>query len=95
MNKVLMNAILSMDSYNRGYDAAIIIPTVLNTTQIETATIITDSTTKLGNGVDSAIGFYALAYAYDKDADGVSDKTIISYRGTDHPVTEPKTLRLN
>ncbi len=30
----LMNAILSMDAYNRGYDEGITLSTVLNTTQI-------------------------------------------------------------
>lgn len=65
INKTLMNAILTMDSYNRGYDGAIALNTVLNTTKIGDATIINNSTTAFGNGVDSNIGFYALAYDYE------------------------------
>ncbi|NCC53676.1 MAG: hypothetical protein EOM20_21050, partial [Spartobacteria bacterium] len=90
----LFKAILAMDAYNRGYDASIsTLPT--NTTgsaKIGTATITATSTEELGNGVDSAIGFYALAYGWDSDGDGTADETIIAYRGTDYPVTDEKTV---
>lgn len=106
MNNVLMNAILAMDSYNRGYDAAIDLRPrdafgniVLDTqnnyepmasdkdgVQVGTATIITNSTVKLA-ATDDDIGFYALAYNYNGE-------TVISYRGTDEPVTVPKTVNV-
>jgi hypothetical protein len=82
----LMNAILSMDAYNRGYDAGIdligtavgdaqIIQTTLDgvTVNLDSA-IIRDPNT--GERRDDDIGFYALAYDYNGE-------TVISYRGTD------------
>ncbi len=55
----LMNAVLSMDSYNRGYDAAIKFGNENGTNssdndgvQIGEATISYNSTDVLGNGVD-------------------------------------------
>jgi hypothetical protein len=77
----LTYAILSMDSYNRGYHSGIIFgdnPSTNNysddslTTQIGNATIIANR----GEADAQVIGFYALAY----EINGV---TIISYRGTD------------
>lgn len=78
MNNNLLNAILSMDSYNRGYGQGIILPTVLNVTKIGNVTIVVQSDPTLGNAPSNA-GFYALAY--DTNGDGKGD--IISYRGTD------------
>ncbi|MCG8046596.1 MAG: hypothetical protein N0E48_13305, partial [Candidatus Thiodiazotropha endolucinida] len=76
----LMKAILAMDAYNRGYDASITLPSSIGD-QIGNASITTTSTIALGDGVDSAIGFYALAY--DTNGDGTAN--VISYRGTDYP----------
>ncbi|MGH1404910.1 MAG: hypothetical protein ACRBDL_11795 [Alphaproteobacteria bacterium] len=85
MDFKLFNAILSMDSYNRGYQAGIVfgdnpgtnnyssdIPGV----QIGTAKIV-DNSSAVFEGADDDIGFYALSY----DVGGAG--TIISYRGTD------------
>lgn len=95
MNDALMNAILSMDSYNRGYDAGIdISETDIGEASIKTTIyngqIVDFDSAVLGNVVvngqtvraDSAIGFYALAYSYNGE-------TIISYRGTDSFDADP------
>lgn len=80
MNAALMNAILSMDAYNRGYGQSIILDTnpdgSSTNIQIGNATITTESDIDPGtDGVN--ISFYALAYSYNGE-------TIISYRGTDN-----------
>ncbi len=80
MNSTLYKAILSLDAYNRGYDAGINI----NENSIGNATINTDSFDLglLNEGtqneirVDENASFYAVAYSYNGE-------TIISYRGTD------------
>ena len=79
----LMNAILSMDAYNRGYDASIdlgVRDSNGNFLNIGNANIVDDR----GDAAAETIGFYALAYDYNGD-------TIIAYRGTDYP--EEDTLR--
>ncbi|MEZ5815416.1 MAG: hypothetical protein R3E13_11965 [Alphaproteobacteria bacterium] len=77
----LMNAILAMDAYNRGYDASIELPSAIDgSVSIGKATIIDAK----GDTAAQAIGFYALAYDYD-------GQTIISYRGTDYPKEGQKT----
>ena len=62
----LMKAILSMDAYNRGYGAGIsnLSDATDGSIKIGNATLINTSTEELGTGVDSSIGFYALAYSY-------------------------------
>ncbi len=85
MNTALMNAILSMDAYNRGYDEGIVLSenqigraTIL-TTELDGITVNLDSAVMAdpvtGERLDDDIGFYALAYSYDGG-------TIISFRGT-------------
>jgi len=85
----LFLAILSMDSYNRGYDAGI----VLNGSAIGNAIIETDSEEvfyeegQAPGALSSAaaVGFYASAYTLTADVDTLSAGTIvISYRGTDN-----------
>ena len=82
MNNILFNAILSMDSYNRGYNAGIRFgnlpdgesQTILE--QLGNAIIITDSRIIVDSGdirEDIPIGFYAIAYSYN-------DETIISFQ---------------
>ena len=73
----LMNAILAMDSYNRGYNPGI---SGLGGegSAIGTATVKKDATQLLDAGVAEAAGFYAVAYQWNDDS-------IISYRGTDNP----------
>jgi hypothetical protein len=91
MNKDLFLAILSMDSYNRGYGEGIqgLLAPELNPDgtpktiiKIGNATITGDSVRILGPNAATA-GFYALAY----DMTGVSGfadgERVISYRGTD------------
>lgn len=68
-----------MDSYNRGYDASINLPVVLNSTQLGNTTIVASIADDNTDAIE--IGFYALAY----DADGDGDADIIAYRGTDYP----------
>lgn len=82
----LMYAILSMDAYNRGYDAGIQIAEPENPVdqQLGSARIITTSSALVdGNGnpnIDDDIGFYAIAYTYNGE-------TIISFRGTNDKPT--------
>jgi hypothetical protein len=103
MDSKLFNAILSMDSYNRGYGAAVdlrprdadgnlILDIGGNPVEsdragikIGNATISLNSTTVLGDGVDQAVSFYAIAYEIPNDATW-NGQTIISYRGTDFPL---------
>jgi hypothetical protein len=89
MNPVIFKAILSMDSYNRGYGSGI----ELNDNDIGNATIaettidgiivnldsIIIRNTNNQERLDDNIGFYAIAY----DTDGDNQADVISYRGTD------------
>jgi len=87
MNNALMNAILSMDAYNHGYDESVTLATVLNSTQIGNATIIAQSDITGGSDAREA-GFYALAYDYNGE-------TIIAYRGTDYPQVDTYRDHIN
>ena len=71
----LFLAILSMDSYNRGYDAGI---TGLGGegARIGAATIAKDAEQLLSAWEAQAAGVYAVAYQWNGE-------TVISYRGTD------------
>lgn len=91
MNSTLMKAILSMDSYNRGYNPSIKfgnLPNGDSATLGETignATIIADSRILLDENLqrtDQPADFYAVAYKMPNDSTW-NNKTIISYRGTD------------
>lgn len=77
MDPVLMRAIMSLDAYNRGYNAGI----DLTENRLGTAYVINDSkdlgflpNTDIRKDINA--GFYAVAYSYEGE-------TIISYRGTD------------
>ncbi len=85
INSNLMNAILSMDAYNRGYNAAIEIYPEDQTDNkfLGTAKIVKNSSVVF-NDSDQAIGFYALAYQI-KDSSGNVVDNVIAYRGTDGP----------
>ena len=81
ISKELMLAILSMDSYNRGYGAGI---EGLGGpgSQIGTATMLNKT---IPAGSEEA-GFYAAAYTLNSVVgDMAAGTTAISYRGTDNP----------
>ena len=80
MTKDLFLAILSMDAYNRGYNAGIDGLSDEIGTQIGDATI-SNRTSSLPNSPEVDASFYAVAYEWD-------GQTIISYRGTDSPLFE-------
>ncbi len=85
MNNVLLNTILSMDAYNRGYNAGISLPlqdTNAQNSRIDGVQILFDSSV-LGVGVDQSASFYAIAY---EDTNG---NVTVSYRGTDSIVGSP------
>ncbi|MEQ1669873.1 MAG: hypothetical protein ABL893_03350, partial [Hyphomicrobium sp.] len=68
MDAILLQAILAMDAYNRGYDQGV---TGLEGTSIGSATVIQQSGTAAGTpGFDAS--FYAIAYQL---ADGSSSST--------------------
>lgn len=81
----LFMAILSMDSYNRGYDAGI---AGVEGVGIGGAAVIDKTTVGIGEPeyqAWEAAGFYASAYTLTADVDTLSAGTIvISYRGTDN-----------
>lgn len=70
----LMHAILSIDSYNRGYDSGV----VVDGDAIGTATVTARDTyvDDTEYAAWQAAGFYAVAYQWNGE-------TVISYRGTD------------
>lgn len=74
ISQELMTALLSMDSYNRGYGEGILGLGGAGS-QIGTATMLNYA---LPSGSEAA-GFYAATYTWN-------GKTIISYRGTDTPL---------
>ncbi len=78
-DKQLFQAVLAMDSYNRGYDSKLVGLSSANDTLIGNVKIIGNSTTAL-SGADQASSFYAVAYE-----DNATGETIISYRGTNPP----------
>lgn len=85
MKDKLLQAILSLDTYNRGYLEGVIIsdPVATEGTYLGDIQILRQSAYDAGTpGV--LAGFYAIAYQYE-DA-GVT-KTVISYRGTDQFLT--------
>ena len=78
MDRDLFLAILSMDSYNRGYDQGIK-PAKISGSQIGNATISQTSAVlgqEGGERRDESVGFFGIAYSW-------GDETIISYRGSD------------
>jgi RTX calcium-binding nonapeptide repeat (4 copies) len=82
INRDLFLAILSLDSYNRGYGAGIKFLSSAHGTMLGNATIQKDANDEAGISV--AAGFYALSYSVS-GVDGIADNsTVISYRGTDN-----------
>lgn len=90
-SEALLHAILSMDSYNRGYDAAVLV----TGSAIGDVTVLFDSSSAsagfnqvqnlFGNYVnaDQHFSFYAVAYSHTNPVTE-SEQKIISYRGTDN-----------
>jgi hypothetical protein len=94
MNRDLFLAILSMDSYNRGYGRGINFGQ--NTGQVSrnevgarlgNATILRDANDV--EGIAQAAGFYALAYTVSGVSGMADGTTVIAFRGTDVAVTAP------
>ncbi len=88
ISKDLFLAILSMDSYNRGYGAGIE-GLGGEGTQIGAATLGKDAEQLLDQGSAQATGFYAIAY--DVAGSGIAglDGTVISAQSTDARFTHP------
>ena len=93
ISKDLFLAILSMDAYNRGYDAGISDGDENDTdglgdaigTQIGNASVVARSDSD-SNSDEVAAGFYAIAYEMTADVGEGDDKLLagqISYRGTE------------
>jgi hypothetical protein len=89
MNRDLFLAILSMDSYNRGYGRGIkftvgesTAPRNESGVQIGTAVVRAQSNVLDGSDAVNA-GFYAIAYDMTGVAGFVSGERVIAYRGTD------------
>lgn len=77
INQDIVYAILSLDSYNRGYGAGIIV----SGTSLGNYSISDSSSILLEEGSDSSIGFYAQVYT-------LGTEKIISFRGTDNIVQD-------
>jgi hypothetical protein len=99
MNRDLFLAILSMDSYNRGYGPGIVglrVPELnpdgspRSMIRIGNATIQSDSLAVLGPPSQAA-GFYALAYRVSGVAGIADGSTVIAYRGSDN-IGEPSEI---
>lgn len=87
MNDELFKAILSLDSYNRGYDAGIdLIGIYIGNAQLIDESVSLDTQTETAR--DQAIGFFAQAYAIDLG--GGNTEISISFRGTNTWI-EPMT----
>ncbi|MCB1558098.1 MAG: hypothetical protein KDJ50_04170 [Alphaproteobacteria bacterium] len=76
MDSNVFKALLAMDAYNRGYAEGITLPSVVNSTEIGKALIVSQSDTDSSSEPVQA-GFYGIAYQLD------GGETIVSYRGTD------------
>lgn len=83
MNRDLFVAILSMDSYNRGYGAGI--KDIPDSGQLGNATLLA-ATVEQQIGWQSA-GFYSIAYDMTGVAGFVEGERVIAYRGTDGDIS--------
>lgn len=86
--KDLFLAILSLDSYHRGYGIQVTVEG-RSDTKLGNATIENDSSAFLTQATTQAVGFYAASYDVSDvsafaDSNAVSGNTVISYRGTDY-----------
>lgn len=90
ISRELFLALLSMDAYNRGYAPGITGLSDVVGTSIGSAVV----SKRLQNVSDSFetqakdAGFYALSYTVGEGVDDIAPgTTVISYRGTDDPLT--------
>ena len=83
ISKDLFLAILSLDSYNRGYGVGLVVAGA----KVGSATIGLTSTDAEANIPDGqTAGFYAISYKVGTGVEGIADgTTVIAYRGTDQP----------
>lgn len=98
MNRDLFLAILSMDSYNRGYGRGIkfsigesTAPRNESGVQIGTAVVRAQSNVLDGSDAVNA-GFYAIAYDMTGVAGFADGERVISYRGTDFNIGKDLAL---
>jgi hypothetical protein len=85
ISKDLLNSILAMDAYNRGYEAGIDGLPDQGDTQIGNAKIsrrLQDVPSGFQQWAETA-GFYAISYTISGTLTDLDGKTVISYRGTD------------
>jgi hypothetical protein len=80
ISRELFLAILSMDSYNRGYGAGVELPATA--VSIGRATIGESAETLLTKGAAEAAGFYAIAYDMTGVSGFAAGERVISYRGS-------------
>lgn len=93
ISKELFLAILSMDSYNRGYGAGIagLSESSNGSAKIGNATISKTLANFDMEGDAKSAGFYAISYTVGTGVDDVASGTkIISYRGTDNFSDDPE-----
>ena len=95
ISKDLFLAILSMDAYNRDYDAGISGlgekgERIGNAVLLDDSDVLVDEN---GDRIDQAAGFYAISYTIEGNGvDGLSSgDTVISFRGTDVLAYHPST----
>ena len=91
ISKELFLAILSLDSYSRGYGSAVDDGTAtddslgVSNVSIGNASVQKNAETELESGVAKNAGFYAISYTIGSGVEGIdAGTTVISYRGTDN-----------
>lgn len=76
MNTALLNALFSMDAYNRGYDAGINLNVGEDSINEQIGNFLISMESDIAEeSAGTAIGFYAAVYSYD-------EQNIIAFRGT-------------
>jgi hypothetical protein len=95
MNRDLFLAILSMDSYNRGYGQGVNnLDVVIGQTRIGNAVISSQVDIGLNSAAIKA-SFYAIAYDMTGVAGFADGERVIAYRGSDYEDTNGNIVRSN
>jgi hypothetical protein len=95
MNRDLFLAILSMDSYNRGYGQGVNnLDVVIGQTRIGNAVISSQVDIGLNSAAITA-SFYAIAYDMTGVAGFADGERVIAYRGSDYEDTNGNIVRSN